>query len=65
MDDITTQFEQFAGRPPHNGDVLTEEPTTIFDPERGHPVSVRRCWRYRDERWEEFLSVDRGTAWAR
>jgi hypothetical protein len=65
MDDITTQFEQFASRAPREGDFFAEEPTTVFDPERGHPVSIRQCWQYRDGRWEGFISVGRGAPWAR
>lgn len=65
MDDFTTQFEQFGGRAPREGDCFAEEPTKVFDPERGHLVSVRQRWQYRAGRWESFISVGRGATWAR
>jgi hypothetical protein len=65
MDDITKQFEQFAGRAPREGDFFAEEPTKSFDPERCHLVSIRQCWEYRDGRWEGFISIGRGATWAR
>ncbi len=64
MDDITKQFERFAGRAPRDGDVFAEELTKVFDPEHGHLVSIRRCWQHRNGRWEGFVSVGRGAVWA-
>jgi hypothetical protein len=65
VDDITTQFDRFAGRAPHEGDCYAEEPSNVFDEQRGHLVSIRRCWRYQDGRWHEFTSIGRGATWAR
>jgi len=65
MDDTTKQFEQFAGRAPRDGDFYAEEPTKVFDPERGHLVSIRQCWQYQDGRWEGLISIGRGAAWGR
>jgi len=65
VDDITTQFQRFAGRAPRDGDRYAEEPRNVFDEDRGHLVSVRQCWRYQDGRWHDVISIDRGATWAR
>ena len=65
MNDITEQFQRFAARAPRDGDTFAEEPTKIFDPERGHLVAVTQCWQYRAGQWEAFTSVSRGAPWSR
>src|SRR5262245_18102383 len=35
MDDISKQFERFAGRAPREGDFFGEEPAKVYDAERG------------------------------
>jgi len=64
-DPISVQFEQFAGRPPKEGDHYSEAPERHPDPESGDLVTVTRCWEYEHGRWEGYVSVSRGATWAR